>query len=102
VLAAAFGLPKISIGELFHSRVAAWLGIAGCLAGLCLLLLSLISFGTSFRVGIDARRPDKLVTTGVFAHTRNPIYVAFALILVGQLLVLPDWILLAYTVAGFW
>jgi hypothetical protein len=37
---------------------------------------------------------DKLVTTGVFAFSRNPIYVAFGCVLLGQFLVFPDWILL--------
>lgn len=59
-----------------------------------------MSFGRSFRVGIDAEQPDQLVTTGVFGFTRNPIYVAFASILVGQFLIFPNWILLAYVVVG--
>jgi protein-S-isoprenylcysteine O-methyltransferase Ste14 len=45
-------------------------------------------------------RPDELVTKGVFAFSRNPIYVGFALVLVGQFLVFPNWIPLAYLVAG--
>jgi hypothetical protein len=40
-----------------------------------LLAASLVSFGKSFRVGIDIDYPDKLVTSGVFAITRNPICV---------------------------
>src|SRR5581483_9592596 len=64
------------------------------------LVLSLVSFGRSFRVGIDVEAPDKLVTTGIFAISRNPIYVGFALVLVGQFLAFPNWIPLAYLVAG--
>jgi len=60
-----------------------------CLAGLVLLFLSLVSFGKSFRVGIDQEHPDKLITAGVFVFSRNPIYVAFALVLLGQFLVFP-------------
>jgi protein-S-isoprenylcysteine O-methyltransferase Ste14 len=66
------------------------------------MLASLISFGRSFRVGIDVDRPDKLVTTGVFAFSRNPIYVAFFLVLVGQFLVFPNWVPLVYLFAGTW
>jgi protein-S-isoprenylcysteine O-methyltransferase Ste14 len=69
---------------------------------LVLLFLSLISFGKSFRVGVDADHPDKLVTTGVFAISRNPIYVAFGFVLLGQFLLFSNWILLVYTVAATW
>ena len=71
-----------------------------CLAGLVLLFLSLVSLGESFRVGIDQEHPDKLITTGLFAFSRNPIYVAFGLVLMGQFLVFPNWIPLVYMVAA--
>src|SRR5215470_13518716 len=85
VFAASFDLPLVSIQEFFHSEVISWVGVFLCFGGLTLLLLSVVSFGRSFRVGID--HPDKLVTTGVFAFSRNPIYVAFGLVLLGQFLV---------------
>src|SRR5215471_5841905 len=94
VFAAAFNLPLVSTQEFFHSEVISWVGVMLCLAGLILLLLSLVSFGTSFRVGIDVDHSDKLVTTGIFAFTRNPIYVAFGCVLLGQFLV--------YLTAGIW
>lgn len=100
--AGAFGLPGVSTRRFFESDVVAWFGALFCLAGLSLMLWSLISFGRSFRVGIDAEHPDRLITTGAFAHTRNPIYVAFAMVLVGQFLIFANWILLAYVAAGFW
>jgi protein-S-isoprenylcysteine O-methyltransferase Ste14 len=102
VFAAAFHWPSVSTQEILHSDAVAWAGVASCLAGLSGLLWSLISFGLSFRVGIDVERPDKLITTGLFAYSRNPIYVAFASILVGQFLIFPNWILLAYVAAGVW
>jgi protein-S-isoprenylcysteine O-methyltransferase Ste14 len=102
VLAAALGLPLPSSQEFFHAQVAAWLGVSLCATGLALLLWSIISFGRSFRVGIDTGKPDELVTTGAFAISRNPIYVAFALILIGQFLVFPNWVLLAYLVLAVW
>jgi protein-S-isoprenylcysteine O-methyltransferase Ste14 len=102
VFAAAFNLPTVSNQRFFHLEVISWAGVFLCFAGLIFLLLSLISFGKSFRVGIDIEHPDKLVTTGVFAFSRNPIYVAFILVLLGQFLVFPNWILLAYATAGIW
>jgi len=102
VFAAAFGLPTVSRQEFFHSGTVSWVGVLLCLVGLLLLFLSLVSFGKSFRVGIDQVQPDKLVTTGIFAFSRNPIYVAFGLVLLGQFLVFPNWILLVYMVAAIW
>lgn len=102
VFAAAFHWPGVSTQEFFQSGAVSWAGVLFCLAGLLLLLWSLVSFGRSFRVGIDMHHADKLITTGVFALSRNPIYVAFALILLGQFLVHPTWILLAYMGAAVW
>ena len=102
VFAAAFNLPIVSSQEFFHSEVISWVGVFLLLVGLMFLLLSLVSFGKSFRVGIDVDHFDGLVTTGVFAFTRNPIYVAFGCVLTGQFLVFPNWILLVYLAAGIW
>lgn len=102
VFASAFNLPSVSRHEFFESEALSWMGVFLCVMGLLLLLWSLISFGRSFRVGIDIDQPDKLVTTGVFAYTRNPIYVAFWFVLLGQFLVFPNWILLIYFGAATW
>jgi protein-S-isoprenylcysteine O-methyltransferase Ste14 len=102
VFANAFSLPLPTQQKFFDSELLAWLGVLLCLVGLLLLLWSLLSFGRSFRVGIDTDNPDKLITTGVFAFSRNPIYVAFWLVLLGQFLIFPNWILLAYCFAATW
>ena len=102
VFATAFNFPTVSRQEFFHSAIIPWLGVLLCAAGLFLLFLSLVSFGKSFRVGIDQDHPDELVTTGIFAFSRNPIYVAFGLVLLGLFLVFSNWILLVYMVAAIW
>src|SRR5215813_8644056 len=53
VFAAAFDLPIVSARVFFHSEVVSWIGACLCLVGVALLLLSLVAFGKSFRVGID-------------------------------------------------
>jgi protein-S-isoprenylcysteine O-methyltransferase Ste14 len=73
-----------------------------CLVGLLLLLWSLISFRQSFRIGIDTDHPDKLIVDGAFAVSRNPIYVAFAMVLLGEFLIFPNWITLIYLGAATW
>lgn len=102
VFATAFDWPTVDRGRFFHSDIVAWAGVLFCVAGLLLLVWSIVSFGRSFRVGIDVDHPDKLITNGVFAFSRNPIYVAFAMVLVGQFLILPNWITLIYFLAAIW
>lgn len=102
VFAAAFGWLSVAGRQFFSSGIVAWIGVALCLAALLLLLASVISFKRSFRVGIDEDRPDRLITDGVFAFSRNPIYVAFAMILIGEFLILPNCITLIYIVGATW
>ena len=62
-------------------------GVALITLGLLLLTVSYVSFGDSWRVGFDVRRPGVLVTTGIFALSRNPIYVFLDLWFVGIFLI---------------
>ncbi len=100
VFANAFGWPTVAHSALPSADWVAWLGVAFCAGGLLFLAATLRSFGESFRVGIDDRQPGPLVTEGVFAGTRNPIYVAFAFVLLGEFLIFSNWILLLYLVTG--
>ena len=100
VFAHAFGFRAPGGPPFLQNTIVAWLGVFACLAGLVLLYWSLISFGNSFRVGIDQESPDHLITTGVFEVTRNPIYLAFALVLMGQFLIFPNWVLLLFLLCG--
>ena len=102
VFAHAFGWPSPAQSVFFESAALDWLGVILCLLGLGGLAWSLVSFGRSFRVGIDTTTPGSLVTTGVFAFSRNPIYTAFVFILLGEFLIIPNWILLLYLVAAVW
>ncbi|MCG7335047.1 isoprenylcysteine carboxylmethyltransferase family protein [Sporosarcina sp. ACRSM] len=97
----AFHLPRLG-AELFRNEFVGWIGVVLCLLGLSLFLYSLISFGKSFRVGIDEDNPGPLITTGAFAISRNPIYTAFGLVLLGEFLIYPNWILLLYLMVGYW
>lgn len=69
--------PEFLLNPLVESNVLTWIGIFISSIGVVAFALSLISFGNSFRMGIDTEKPDKLITTGIFSISRNPIYVAF-------------------------
>ena len=102
VFAGAFDLPGVGGQTMFSSAAISWAGVFFCAAGLCLMGWSLISFGSSFRIGIDLDGADELVTTGAFGFSRNPIYAAFGLVLAGQFLVSASWVLLVYLGGGIW
>ena len=102
VFASAFGLSTLGELEFDQSEIIDRVGVGFCLTGLGLIVWSLVSFGQSFRVGIDTETPDKLVTTGVFAFSRNPIYVGFTLVLLGEFLIFLNWIMLVYLGAAIW
>ncbi|MCL2550145.1 MAG: isoprenylcysteine carboxylmethyltransferase family protein [Methanimicrococcus sp.] len=105
LLANTFDLPRfgtVLTSNETSSAVAAWIGAALCLFAVALFLWGMVSFGKSFRVGIDADKPGSLVTSGAFSISRNPLYVSFFMILAGIFLIFPAWIFFAYFVAGLW
>ncbi len=59
------------------------LGVALIVSGFLMFVLALISFGRSWRVGIDEQSPGDLVTHGVFRISRNPIFVFIDLYFAG-------------------
>ncbi|HSV95570.1 MAG TPA: isoprenylcysteine carboxylmethyltransferase family protein [Spirochaetota bacterium] len=66
------------------------LSIAGAVmigAGFIVFIWALVSFGASWRVGIDTRRPGDLITHGAFSISRNPIFLFIDLYFVGTALI---------------
>lgn len=79
------------------AREVEWTAVkiaGGVLAGAAVmgLVVARLQLGASFSVKAKAK---KLVTTGVYAKIRNPIYVFGGLFLAGIAIVLGNWILLA-------
>jgi protein-S-isoprenylcysteine O-methyltransferase Ste14 len=89
ILAKTFDLPMWEplIQPFWESAIPGWFGLGLCGLAIIGFILTLISFGDSFRVGIDNRNPDRLITTGMFSISRNPIYVCFLLFFIGLFLV---------------
>jgi protein-S-isoprenylcysteine O-methyltransferase Ste14 len=81
----SFVVPSLG-AELIDSTAARALGAILITAGLVIYGLALRAFGNSWRIGFDHESPGALVTTGIFAWTRNPIYVALDLLAIGTLL----------------
>ncbi|MDR0307081.1 MAG: isoprenylcysteine carboxylmethyltransferase family protein [Chitinispirillales bacterium] len=88
--ALGFPFPKVLIKPFFTNNVAGWMGIIICYVSIVWFAMTLRSFGKSFRIGIDERSPDKLITSGMFALSRNPIFTAFIAFVVGIFLIHPN------------
>jgi protein-S-isoprenylcysteine O-methyltransferase Ste14 len=78
-------------------------GLVLALAGFAATLAAQTGMGTSWRVGVDPAERTALVTTGVFAHVRNPVFTAMTVAQIGVVLMVPTWVsvlaLVALTVA---
>mgnify|MGYP001800773643 CR=1 FL=1 len=55
-------------------------------AGVILIVAAVLAFRRARTTIIPHQTPSNLITTGIFARTRNPIYLADALILTGLIL----------------
>ena len=80
----------------FQTDGAKILGVVLVLLGLVPFILAFVNFGTSWRIGIDRQTPGELVTGGIFAVTRNPIYVGFMLFAFGVFLMNGTWFFLIF------
>jgi protein-S-isoprenylcysteine O-methyltransferase Ste14 len=76
--------PAFLHGVLVDARMLKWLGAALMVAGLAVYVAALGAFGDSWRLGIDREKAGALVTTGIFAWSRNPIYLALNLLSFGS------------------
>lgn len=81
-------------GRLWPTGPATWVGVALAVAGLAAVLASQAAMGPSWRVGVDPSEKTGLVTSGPFAVTRNPIFSAMGLTLIGIAIMVPSPIIL--------
>lgn len=72
-----------------------WLGWGLTLSGLCFTMVAQAQMGASWRIGIDAARTE-LVTGGLFALVRNPVFTGMLAMVSGIVLVTPSaWTVMA-------
>ena len=84
----SFGiLPESVSTPLFDSTIPRIIGVALLVAGFVVFVLAFVSFGNSWRVGVDVKKPGELVTSGIFAVSRNPIYVFLNFWFIGVFLI---------------
>jgi protein-S-isoprenylcysteine O-methyltransferase Ste14 len=76
------------------------LGFLCCGVGIAGTFLAQMAMGASWRIGVDESERTELVTGGVFALCRNPIYTFMVVAWVGFALLVPTWLSLASIPAG--
>ncbi|MER6610859.1 isoprenylcysteine carboxylmethyltransferase family protein [Streptomyces sp. NPDC000927] len=84
-VAALTGLPTWKGGAALHGS-----GLALTLAGMALTTVAQSAMGASWRDGVDAGERTALVTSGLFAHVRNPGFSAMAITALGLGLMVPN------------
>jgi len=80
--------PKAAFSVITDNAALKATGMIVLVLGFALFLSALISFGRSWRVGIDKNAPGEFVTRGVFQFTRNPVFVFIDLLFIGIWMVL--------------
>jgi protein-S-isoprenylcysteine O-methyltransferase Ste14 len=65
-------------------------GVVLMLLGVALTLFAQVEMGASWRIGVEPGEVTALVTTGLFARIRNPIFAAMLLSLLGLALAVPN------------
>jgi protein-S-isoprenylcysteine O-methyltransferase Ste14 len=70
----------------FFGSFGLWVGPALVLAGLALMVVAIAQMTARRTTVIPRRDPSALMTNGVFGLSRNPIYLADAMILTGAIL----------------
>jgi len=93
------GFPRFANYPLFP--VQTYLGIAVFAAILWLFYRTHRDLGRNWSVSLDLRERHTLVTTGVYASVRHPMYAGFWLMAVAQALFLPNWIAGPAGLVGF-
>ena len=78
-----------------------YLGIAVEVVCLWLFYRTHHDLGDNWSVSLDLRERHTLVTTGVYALVRHPMYAGFWLMALGQALLLPNWVAGPAGLVGF-
>jgi protein-S-isoprenylcysteine O-methyltransferase Ste14 len=86
-------LPTIIYDYLIKILWLKYIGIVLCFIGLMIFSLALVSFGKSWRIGIDENNSNELITNGMFKYSRNPIFLFMDLYFIGIMLIYPNVVL---------
>ncbi|HEY2136113.1 MAG TPA: protein-S-isoprenylcysteine O-methyltransferase [Xanthobacteraceae bacterium] len=84
------GQPKFA-SYTFHP-LQAWIGTLTLVAAMVMFLRTHADLGRAWSVTLEIREQHRIVTHGIYARLRHPMYAAFWLWAIAQALLLPNWI----------
>ena len=67
-------------------------GVVLLASGIALLVAAQLELGASWRIGIDDAARPGLITSGIYARSRNPIFLALLVIIAGYMLLIPTFL----------
>lgn len=73
-----------------ENTMIAWLGWSLLIISLIMVWLAQSNMRESWRIGIDEKHSSELITTGLFAISRNPVFLGIMIANTGLFLVLPN------------
>jgi len=73
--------------QLIDTMPAKLIGVASVIIAFIIFIWALVSFRDSWRIGIDEKTRGELITTGIFAVSRNPIFIFVDLYFIGTFLI---------------
>lgn len=91
----------LAFAEYPFQAALAWVGTAVFAFSLWLFRCTHKDLGRNWSVSLDIRETHKLVTQGVYAKVRHPMYSAFWLWAIAQALLLPNWVAGFSGIVGF-
>lgn len=94
-------LPKVVRSFFFNSVLIRLTGVLVVFLSVYLMKTSLKHFGNSLRFGMNENNTGELVTTGVFARSRNPFFLSLLLFFTGTTLIFPNLFFLLFAVSAF-
>lgn len=95
VLVVVVELVSIILGTTLLPPWARWLGVSIGAVGVAVFITAVITMRDSWRAGVSKTDKTELVTSGIFAISRNPAFLGFDMLYIGILLIFFNWVLLA-------
>lgn len=89
-VAVSVGLGQPIPGDYPFHPLVGWLGVAALAGSLVLFRITHKQLGRNWSVTLEMRENHQLVTDGIYAWVRHPMYTSFLLSAVAQALLLPN------------